>query len=542
MIKKKPLLEIKNLSVSFHTATPEGKKSTIAAVKKISFSINKGEMMALVGESGSGKSVSALSILKLLPYPAAFHPTGEIFFEGVDMLKLKGIALEAIRGDRISMIFQEPMMSLNPLHTIGKQIKEVITLHKKVNNKAVKKRIDELLGLVGLDILKNRLDAFPHELSGGQRQRIMIAIALANDPDILIADEPTTALDVTVQAQILKLLKDLQKKLNMAVLLITHDLTIVENMADTVAVMQNGELVEQGTVKQVFSKPKHKYTKHLLSSAPSGNPVKVSGKDGEIISAKKMKVHFPVKGGAFGLVRSYVKAVDNINIMVKKGHTLGVVGESGSGKTTFAMGLLRLVGAKGVVKFEGQDINKLDIKEMRGLRKRMQVVFQDPFASLNPRMTVREAIAEGLVAHDIEPDGKKRNKLIDKVLNEVGMDPKMASRYPHEFSGGQRQRICIARTLVLKPSFIVLDEPTSALDLSTQAEIIDLLKKLQRDYNLTYLFITHDLRVIKAISHDVVVMKNGKIVEKGKREQIFNKPKTAYTKALIDAAFNLKTG
>lgn len=533
------LLEIKNLSVSFKTYSPGKKQSSIHAVKKVSLSLERGKMHALVGESGSGKSVSALSVMKLLPYPTAYHPSGEILFEGEDLLKLQGVTLQAIRGKKIAMIFQEPMTSLNPLHNLGKQLTEAITIHQKLSPRKVQKRIEELLDMVDLGQLGARLHSYPHELSGGQRQRVMIAMALANEPEILIADEPTTALDVTVQAEILELLKNLQKEREMSVLLITHDLTIVKNMADEVSVMQKGEIVEQGSVKQVFKKPKHKYTKHLLSSAPSGTPVKTK-KAHRLIEVENLKVHFPVKKGAFGFVKDYVKAVDDVTISIGKGQTLGVVGESGSGKSTLAMGLLRLVKSDGKINFEDFNICDNDVKQMRILRQKMQVVFQDPFASLNPRLTIREAVEEGLKAHDIEPNKNKREKLIKDALSEVGIDPKSINRYPHEFSGGQRQRICIARALVLKPSFIVLDEPTSALDLSTQAEIIELLKKLQQNYNLTYMFISHDLRVIKAISHDIIVMKNGKIIEQGTRNKIFTKPKTKYTKSLINAAFNLK--
>ena len=538
--EKKTLLKIENLSVSFRTVTPEGTPSVINAVEKVSLELEKGKILALVGESGSGKSVTALSILQLLPYPTAFHPRGKISFHGDNLLKLKGIALEAIRGDKISMIFQEPMTSLNPLHTIGKQLKEIITLHRKANSEQIKARISELLDMVKLGGLKSRLDAYPHELSGGQRQRMMIAMALANDPEILIADEPTTALDVTVQAEILTLLQKLQRKLGMAILLITHDLTIVKNIADKVAVMHQGKIVETGAVKEVFAKPSHPYTKHLISSAPKGNPVKASYKAKNIITAKQVKIHFPIKKGAFGLTRDYVKAVDDVSIKIKKGHTLGVVGESGSGKSTLALGVLRLVKYVGRIEFAGKDIFTNSTKDMQILRQKMQVVFQDPYASLNPRMTVGDAIAEGLKAHNIEPDPKKREEIIRNALKEVGLKPEFVNRYPHEFSGGQRQRICIARALVLKPEFIVLDEPTSALDLSTQAEIIDLLKNLQKNYNLTYMFISHDLRVIKAISHDIIVMKDGKIIEQGNRNQIFSKPKTDYTKKLISASFNLK--
>lgn len=535
-----PVLEIRELSVSFRTFSPEGEESVINAVNKVSLSLEEGKMLALVGESGSGKSVTALSILQLLPYPTAFHPSGMILFNSIDLMKMRGTALEAIRGNKISMIFQEPMTSLNPLHTIEKQLAEVITLHKKLDKIDVDKRIAELLEMVDLHQLKDRLNAYPHELSGGQRQRVMIAMALANNPKVLIADEPTTALDVTVQAEILALLKDLQRKLGMSILMITHDLTIVENMADNVAVMKNGFIVEHGLVKQVFSKPRHPYTKHLLSSAPSGNPVKIKPKSETIIKAENFNVTFPIKTGFFNLTKRFIKAVDDAKIQIKSGHTLGVVGESGSGKSTLALGLLRLIKSDGLIEFLGDDLRAKNKEELRHLRQKMQIVFQDPYASLNPRLTIRETIEEGLKAHEIEEDPAKRLAIVKAALKEVGLDPEFASRYPHEFSGGQRQRICIARALVLKPSFIVLDEPTSALDLSTQAEIIDLLKNLQKQHNLTYLFISHDLRVIKAISHNIIVMKDGKIVEKGKASSVFSRPKTQYTKSLIKAAFNLE--
>lgn len=528
------LLHIKNLSVAFTSRSPLSAGAT-KVVDKVSLEINTGECVALVGESGSGKSITALSVLQLLPGTAS-HPSGNILLNGDDLLALKGVALQAVRGKRISMIFQEPMTSLNPLHTLGKQLAEALMLHGMKDKKKIEARIKELLMQVGLKKLVDRMDAYPHQLSGGQRQRVMIAMALANEPELLIADEPTTALDVTVQAEILELLQRLQKERGMAMLFITHDLGLVKKIADTVAVMHRGKIVEQGKVKTVFSKPKHDYTEKLLDAAPSGAPVRAKKEAPVWVDAKKLSVHFPIKGGAFGTTRGVVKAVDNVSMRVKQGHTLGVVGESGSGKSTLGLSLLRLVPAQGTVLINKDDIFSLSGDDVRKLRRNVQFVFQDPYASLNPRLTVGDAIAEGLEAHGVVADKHERNKRVAEALKEVGLDPKMASRYPHAFSGGQRQRICIARALILKPQLMIFDEPTSALDVSTQAEILALLKRLQKDYDLTYIFISHDLRVIKAISHDIIVLREGKIVEQGARTQIFSKPKNAYTKALLDAA------
>lgn len=534
-----PVLRVEGLSVSFMIEPLIDGTDRLAAVRNISFDIHRGEMLALVGESGSGKSVSALSILKLLPYPSAFHPGGKIHFDGLDLLSLNNKEMLSIRGKRISMIFQEPITSLNPLHTIGEQIAEAITIHNIISNRDLNKRIDELMMMVGLSDLRTRLGAYPHELSGGQRQRVMIAMALANRPEILIADEPTTALDVTIQAQILNLLKDLQKNLGMAILLITHDLTIVKNLADRVAIMRDGKIIEQGFVREVFNKPKQSYTKKLLNSSPSGEPVKIQSKN-EVMSADNLQVHFPLKPGFFGKAKGYVRAVDGVDIKIKEGQTLGVVGESGSGKSTLAYALLRLADSKGDIKFLGRDIQKIGRGDLKKLRQKMQIVFQDPFSSLNPRLSVGQIIGEGLDAHNLAADKKERERMIDRALLDVGLTPSVKNRYPHEFSGGQRQRIGVARAIVLKPRLIVLDEPTSALDLSTQAEIIDMLKKLQEKHAVSYLFISHDLRVVKAISHDIIVMKNGKIVESGARTKIFNSPETSYTKRLISAAFEVK--
>ncbi len=529
--KKPPLLSVKDLSVNFNTPG-----STVNAVKSVSFDLEKGKTLALVGESGSGKSVTALSVLQLLPYPMASHPTGSIKYDDVELVGAKKSTLRKVRGNEISMIFQEPMTSLNPLHTVERQISEALFLHKNMNKTDARARVIELLELVGLERLTSRLNAYPHELSGGQRQRVMIAMALANEPDLLIADEPTTALDVTVQAQVLQLLKDLQKKLGMAILIITHDLGIVKDFADDVCVMQMGEMVEKGSVKQVFEKPKHPYTKMLLEAEPSGAAVPINDNAPLILQADDMKVWFPIKKGFFKRTVDHVKAVDGINVKVQAGQTLGIVGESGSGKTTLGLALLKLIGSKGKIVFDGKDISDFDRGEMRKLREDMQIVFQDPYGSLSPRMSVGQIIGEGLAVHRPRTSKAEREKIIINALEEVGLKPEMRHRYPHEFSGGQRQRISIARALVLKPKFIMLDEPTSALDMSVQAQVVDLLRDLQVKYNLGYLFISHDLKVVRAMSHDVVVMKDGKVVESGPTEKIFDSPESDYTKALMAAA------
>jgi microcin C transport system ATP-binding protein len=521
------LLKVENLSVSF-----KGKKADNPVVRDVSFQLKRGELMAIVGESGSGKSVTALSILQLLPY-AAVHSSGKIWFNDQDIMALPEKKLWGIRGAKISMIFQEPMTSLNPLHTIGKQISEVLFLHKKMSAEQAKKRCLELLNLVELDSLKGRLNCYPHELSGGQRQRVMIAMALACEPELLIADEPTTALDVTVQAQILKLLKSLQEKMGMAILLITHDLTIVKRVSDNVCVMHNGEMVECGKTVDIFAKPQHQYTKHLLASEPKGVAKPIDDNAPLIASTHNLKVSFPVARNFFGKATEFLHAVKNVSIELKAGETLGIVGESGSGKSTLAMAILRLVESEGVINFDQKRIDTLSGASLRPLRKEIQVVFQDPFASLNPRMSVFEIIEEGLKAHNIGKSKAEREEIICKTMREVGLDAQMRSRYPHEFSGGQRQRIAIARALVLNPKLIILDEPTSALDLSVQSQIIDLLRKLQEEYGLSYLFISHDLRVIKALSHRVMVMKDGAIVEAGTAAEVFNNPQQAYTKALV---------
>jgi microcin C transport system ATP-binding protein len=527
-----PLVRVQDLAVSFRTEDGETE-----AVRGISFDIQRGETIALVGESGSGKSVSALSILQLLPYPSARHPKGSITIEGEEVIGASARRLRAIRGNRISMIFQEPMSSLNPLHTVEHQIGEVLLIHQGMRRAKARARVIELLGLVGLDDIVNRLKAYPHELSGGQRQRVMIAMALANEPDTLIADEPTTALDVTVQAQILDLLRDLQTRLGMAMLLITHDLSIVRRMAKRVCIMKDGEIVEQGETKDIFAAPRHPYTRHLLTAAPKGRPLKAPADAPVVLECDDLKVHFPIKRGVLRRTVGHVKACDGVSLQVREGHTVGVVGESGSGKTTLALGLLRLGLSTGSIRFEGENIQGRGMRAMRPLRRHMQMVFQDPFGSLSPRMSIGQIVGEGLRVHEPGLDAEECRARIAEVLVEVGVDPDTQDRYPHEFSGGQRQRVGIARALVLKPRLVVLDEPTSALDMSVQAQIIDLLRELQARHKLAYLFISHDLKVVRALSDEIVVLRNGVVVEHGKADDVFEHPRTDYTKALVDAAF-----
>jgi len=529
------LLEVKDLSVHF----TQGGKVT-KAVEHISFSIKKGETLALVGESGSGKSVSALSILKLLPYPAASHPSGSVLFKGQDLLDGDESDLRQVRGNDITIIFQEPMTSLNPLHNIERQIGEVLQIHQGMSDEQARAKTLELLEQVGIINPQERLDAFPHQLSGGQRQRVMIAMALANRPDLLIADEPTTALDVTVQAQILKLLKDLQRKYGMAILMITHDLGIVRNFADKVCVMKEGEIVERGETATLFDNPQHEYTKMLLNAEPKGSPMPMNNQAPVIIEAKDLKVWFPIKKGFFRKTVGHVKAVNSIDVTLREGQTLGVVGESGSGKTTLGLALLRLIQSEGKIIYLGQNIDQYGAKEMRPLRKDMQVVFQDPYGSLSPRMSVRQIVEEGLLIQEPDLSYQQRESRVVAVLKEVGVDPSSMERYPHEFSGGQRQRIAIARAVVLKPKFIMLDEPTSALDMSVQAQIVELLLDLQRAHNLSYIFISHDLRVVRALANHVIVMRRGVVVEYGESSQIFERPQEDYTKALLAAALNLE--
>ncbi|RWO91716.1 MAG: ABC transporter ATP-binding protein [Mesorhizobium sp.] len=531
-----PLLSVRDLSVAF---AQEGRQSM--AVDHISFDIAKGETVALVGESGSGKSVSALSVLKLLPYPAASHPSGKILFQGADLLAADEKALRRVRGNKITMIFQEPMTSLNPLHTIEQQIVEVLTLHQGLGDRQAKARTLELLNEVGIREPEKRLDAYPHQLSGGQRQRVMIAMALANEPELLIADEPTTALDVTVQAQILELLAELKSRKGMSMLFITHDLGIVRKIADRVCVMTKGKIVETGPTKEIFANPQHSYTRHLLAAEPKGKPPAANAAARPVMTGQDIKVWFPIKKGFFRRTVDNVKAVDGIDVTVRAGQTLGVVGESGSGKTTLGLALARMISSTGTIQFNGRDINELSFNAMRPLRRELQIVFQDPFGSLSPRMSVSEIIEEGLTIHEPKLSPDERDKRIVDVLGEVGLDPATRNRYPHEFSGGQRQRIAIARAMVLNPRFVMLDEPTSALDMSVQAQVVDLLRSLQAKHDLAYLFISHDLKVIRALANDVIVMRNGRIVEAGPSEQIFERPQTDYTKALISAAFRIET-
>jgi microcin C transport system ATP-binding protein len=530
-----PLLEVAGLSVSFGRHDRE-----VRAVRDISFSVDKGETLALVGESGSGKSVTALSILRLLPYPHAWHPGGTIRFRGEDLKTAPEHRMRAVRGNRISMIFQEPLTSLNPLHAIEKQIAEVLIVHKGMNRRQARARVIELLHLVGLGEAETRLDALPHEFSGGQQQRVMIAMALANEPDLLIADEPTTALDVTVQAQILKLLTDLQARLHMALLLITHDLTIVRRVAERVCVMCEGEIVEQGRVADVFARSAHPYTRRLLAAEAKDRPPPADAAAPVLMAASDVKVWFPVKGGLLRRTVDHIRAVDGISMSLKRGHTLGVVGESGSGKSTLGRALIRLQTSQGSIVFDGHELQGLGWRDVRPLRRRMQIVFQDPYGSLSPRLSVGQIVGEGLDIHRLGASTAERRAMVADVLTEVGLDPDVQDRYPHEFSGGQRQRIAIARALVLKPEFMVLDEPTSALDVSVQAQIIELLRRLQGAYTLAYLFISHDLRVVRALAHDVLVMRRGRVVEAGPADAIFAAPRQAYTRALMAAAFDLE--
>ncbi|MER9232014.1 ABC transporter ATP-binding protein [Mesorhizobium sp. M0622] len=531
-----PLLSVQNLSVAF----AQGGNQSIA-VDHISFDLAKGETVALVGESGSGKSVTALSVLKLLPYPTASHPSGKIQFLGADLLAADEKELRRVRGNKITMIFQEPMTSLNPLHTIEQQIVEVLKLHQGLGDRNAKARTLELLHEVGIREPEKRLDAYPHQLSGGQRQRVMIAMALANEPELLIADEPTTALDVTVQAQILELLAGLKSRKNMSMLFITHDLGIVRKIADRVCVMTKGKIVETGPTKEIFANPQHAYTRHLLAAEPKGKPPAANEAAKPVMVGNDIKVWFPIKKGFFRRTVDNVKAVDGIDVTVRAGQTLGVVGESGSGKTTLGLALARMISSTGNIQFNGRGIDQLSFNEMRPLRRELQIVFQDPFGSLSPRMSVAEIIEEGLKIHEPKLSPDERDERVVDVLGEVGLDPATRNRYPHEFSGGQRQRVAIARAMVLNPRFVMLDEPTSALDMSVQAQVVDLLRSLQAKHDLAYLFISHDLRVIRALANDVIVMRNGRIVEAGRSEQIFGNPQTDYTRALISAAFKIET-
>ena len=524
------LLEVRDLQVTF---------GDVPAVRGVSFDIEAGETVALVGESGSGKSVTALSVLQLLPYPQAQHPGGSVLVNGEEMLGADKARLLDVRGGVVSMIFQEPMTSLNPLHTIAKQVGEALVVHKRLSNKMARDRTLELLQLVGLQDAEERLGAYPHELSGGQRQRVMIAMALANEPQLLIADEPTTALDVTIQAQILKLLKDLQAQMNMAMLLITHDLGIVRNMAKRVCVMTNGEIVEAGSNRQIFTAPGHEYTQRLLAAEPKGEPPAADESAPMVAAADKLTVKYPLGKGWFG-GRRYFTAVNTVDIEVRAGQTVGVVGESGSGKTTLGLAMLRLLNSEGEIRFDGDVISDVKRKGLTPLRKDMQIVFQDPYGSLSPRLSVLQIVEEGLRIHQPDVDKQERRRRVAEVLAEVGLEPEHMDRYPHEFSGGQRQRISIARAMVLRPRFVVLDEPTSALDMSVQAQIVDLLRDLQTAHNLGYLFVSHDLKVVRALANWLIVMRDGLIVEQGPAANVFNNPASDYTKALFHAALDLE--
>jgi microcin C transport system ATP-binding protein len=530
------LLDVRDLSVAFR----QGERETIA-VDRVSFDIARGETVALVGESGSGKSVTALSILKLLPYPAARHPSGAVHFKGQELLGLPEREIRHVRGNDITIIFQEPMTSLNPLHTIEKQIGEILLLHRGLGGAPAQARIVELLGQVGIPDPASRLASYPHQLSGGQRQRVMIAMALANEPDLLIADEPTTALDVTVQAQILKLLKEIQTRIGMSMLFITHDLGIVRKIADKVCVMSKGKIVEQGPVERVYRAPEHPYTRALLAAEPKPDPAPLQQGAPLILETRDLKVWFPIKRGVLRKVVGHIKAVDGVSVTVRKGETLGVVGESGSGKTTLGLAILRLISSDGPIVFLGNTLQGLKFKAMRPFRRDMQIVFQDPYGSLSPRMSVSDIIEEGLWVHHPNMEAKEREERVVRALTDVGLDPDTRFRYPHEFSGGQRQRIAVARAIALEPTFVVLDEPTSALDMLIQSQIVDLLRDLQKRRNLTYLFISHDLKVVAALASRLIVMRNGKVMEEGPAAEVFANPKSEYTRALFAAAFDLET-
>ena len=526
-----PLLRATNLSVAFSQGGVE-----TAAVRGVDFHVDKGETVAIVGESGSGKSVSALSIVGLLPENAAI--SGSVRYKDTEMIGADPAELRRIRGNDVSFIFQEPMTSLNPLHTLEKQIGESLALHQKLQGDAARARAVDLLAKTGIDNPESRLKSYPHQLSGGQRQRVMIAVALANNPDLLVADEPTTALDVTIQAQILQLLAELKSAEEMSLLFITHDLNIVRSIADRVYVMKDGQFVETGKKDDVFDRPSHRYTQRLLAAEPSGEPDPVPERSEAIMQAKDVKVWFPIQRGLIRRTVGYIKAVNPSNFEVKRGETVGVVGESGSGKTTLALAMMRLVASTGDIRFLDQDIQGLKSTALRPVRRNMQMVFQDPYGSLSPRMTIEQIVSEGLRVHGVS-EGKRR-KLVAEILEEVGLDADMLQRYPHEFSGGQRQRIAIARAMILHPKLVVLDEPTSALDRTVQAQIIDLLLGIQRKHELSYLFISHDLRVVRALSHKIIVMRNGDIVESGSSFEVFNNPKTPYTRELITAAFDMQ--
>ncbi len=524
-----PVLDVKNLHIRFRQ---DG--SVVHAVRGVSFTVNKGETVALVGESGSGKSVTALSTVALLGDSAIVD--GSITYEGRQMVGASEPDLRRVRGNDISFIFQEPMTSLNPLHTIQRQLAESIELHQGLRGDKVRDKVLELLIKVGIRDPETRLGAYPHELSGGQRQRVMIAMALANGPELLIADEPTTALDVTIQAQILDLLADLKAREGMSLLFITHDLTIVRRIADRVCVMKNGEIVEQGPTETIFSNPQHPYTRMLLEAESTGLPAPVKGDAQIVCETDSLRIWFPIHRGLLKRTVGHIKAVNAASLTVRAGETVGIVGESGSGKTTLALAIMRLIRSEGPIRLLGRGIDGLSQAQMRPLRKDMQIVFQDPYGSLSPRMTVEQIIAEGLTVHGVEP-GRKATDMVAEIMTEVGLDPAMSHRYPHEFSGGQRQRIAIARALILRPQLMVLDEPTSALDMTVQVQIVSLMRDLQQKYGLAYLFISHDLKVVRAMAHKVIVMKNGDVVEAGDAQAVFDNPQSDYTRALMAAAF-----
>jgi microcin C transport system ATP-binding protein len=532
--EQKVLLRVSDLSVTFRSNNLQ-----VEAVKHISFDLHAGETLALVGESGSGKSVTALSIMQLLPYPKASHPSGSIQYLGKELIGADPATLKMVRGDQIGMTFQEPMTALNPLHTIEKQISEVLILHQGMSTDEARLEVLSLLEKVKIRNPEDRLSSYPHQLSGGQRQRVMIAMALANKPDILIADEPTTALDVTVQAEILELLNELQSNMGMAILLITHDLAMVEKFADSVAVMRSGELVEKGDTGSIFTAPAHPYTKMLLEAEPGVRERKSMQGLLPVISCENLKIWFPVKKGVLRRTVDYIKAVDGVSLTISRGRTLGVVGESGSGKTTLALALLRLVHSEGKIEFQGESIDSLSSRQLKDIRPRMQMVFQDPYGSLSPRLTITEIVAEGLQAHNIGTAHSREQDVI-AMLEEVGVDPASSHRYPHEFSGGQRQRIAIARAMIMRPQLVVLDEPTSALDRTVQGQIVDLLERLQSDHDLAYLFISHDLSVVRALSDEILVLQQGRPVEYGLAGQIFDTPQQPYTRRLIAAATEFK--
>lgn len=529
MTRRDNVLEVEGLTVSFRQ---DGR--VIPAVKGVSFTIGRGETVALVGESGSGKSVTALSTVRLLGDSAQLG--GSVLYEGQQMIGADEALLRRVRGNDISFIFQEPMTSLNPLHTIEKQLGESLALHQGLRDEAARARIIDLLTKVGIRDVESRLGAYPHQLSGGQRQRVMIAMALANGPELLIADEPTTALDVTIQAQILDLLADLKRSENLSMLFISHDLNIVRRIADRVCVMQGGEIVEQGPADQIFANPQHPYTRKLLAAEAKGLPDPIAPDAPEIVRTDNLRVWFPIQRGLLRRTVGHVKAVNGASLAVRAGETVGIVGESGSGKTTLALAIMRLIPSDGPVLYLGQDIQRWPARQLRALRRNMQIVFQDPYGSLSPRMTVEQIIAEGLSVHGVEP-GRDRRDMVAEIMAEVGLDPATMTRYPHEFSGGQRQRIAIARAMILRPKVVVLDEPTSALDMTVQVQIVDLLRRLQKTHGLAFLFISHDLRVVRALSHQVLVMRAGDVVEQGAAADLFAAPATDYTRALMAAAF-----